>query len=238
MLVRLLREYLRPYRGEISSVVGLQLLSTLATLYLPTLNAQIIDDGVVKGDTSYIFHHGALMLGVSLVQILCASGAVYFGGTLYWVVGVMSTYGGLPLVVGVLIGVLMVAYVSIYPAMVALLVARAVRAFGVSGVWLAPFFWVAAEWIRSSIGGGFPWVLLGSSQARVTPIVQFASIAGVFGLSWLLALVSAAAAATADSSPTAPTSSVVAPGAVRWRNARSITMRPYGSPPGMPNSSS
>jgi ATP-binding cassette subfamily B protein len=48
-------------------------------LYLPTLNAQIIDDGVVKGDTSYIVHTGGLMLAISLVQILCSAGAVYFG---------------------------------------------------------------------------------------------------------------------------------------------------------------
>jgi ATP-binding cassette subfamily B protein len=79
VLVRLLREYLRPYRGSISVVVLLQLLSTLATLYLPTLNAQIIDNGVVKGNTSYILHDGGLMLAVSFVQILCAAGAVYFG---------------------------------------------------------------------------------------------------------------------------------------------------------------
>jgi ATP-binding cassette, subfamily B, multidrug efflux pump len=79
VLARLLREYLRPYRGSISIVVVLQLLATLATLYLPTLNAQIIDNGVVKGNTSYILHDGGLMLAVSLAQILCAAGAVYFG---------------------------------------------------------------------------------------------------------------------------------------------------------------
>ena len=79
MLVRLLREYLRPYRRHISFVVVLQLLSTLATLYLPTLNAQIIDNGVVKGNTVYILRDGGAMLAISFVQILCAVGAVYFG---------------------------------------------------------------------------------------------------------------------------------------------------------------
>lgn len=125
------------------------------------------------------------------------AGVVYFAGTLYWVVGVMTTYGGLPAVVAFLVGALLVAYVAIYPALFALMVARAVRAFGVKGVWLAPCFWVAAEWVRSSFGGGFPWVLFGTSQARVVPVVQLASIAGVYGLSWLLALVGAAAAAVA-----------------------------------------
>ncbi len=57
----------------------LQLIQTLATLYLPTLNADIIDNGVVKGDTGYIFRTGGLMVAVTLLQIICAIGAVYFG---------------------------------------------------------------------------------------------------------------------------------------------------------------
>ncbi|GGV60666.1 multidrug ABC transporter ATP-binding protein [Streptomyces thermoviolaceus subsp. thermoviolaceus] len=60
-------------------LVLLQLLQTCATLYLPTLNAHIIDNGVVKGDTGYILTFGAVMLGVSLAQILCNIGAVYHG---------------------------------------------------------------------------------------------------------------------------------------------------------------
>src|SRR2546430_8063420 len=79
MLIRLLRIYLRPYRRPISAVVVLQLVQTLATLYLPTLNADIIDKGVITGDTSYIMRTGGIMLAVSLVQITCAIGAVFFG---------------------------------------------------------------------------------------------------------------------------------------------------------------
>ncbi|WP_151773079.1 ABC transporter ATP-binding protein [Streptomyces abyssomicinicus] len=79
MLIRLLRAHLRPYRTHIAVVVVLQLLQTCATLYLPTLNADIIDDGVVKGDTGYILTFGALMLGISLAQVLCNIGAVHFG---------------------------------------------------------------------------------------------------------------------------------------------------------------
>ncbi|GGM28963.1 ABC transporter ATP-binding protein [Dactylosporangium sucinum] len=79
MLVRLLKTHLRPYRGPITLVVVLQLVQTLATLYLPTLNADIIDNGVVKGDTGYIFRIGGWMLGVTLVQIVCSAAAVYFG---------------------------------------------------------------------------------------------------------------------------------------------------------------
>jgi len=79
VLVRLLRERLRPYRRDLGLVVLLQLVQTLATLYLPTLNADIIDHGVVTGDTGYIVRTGGVMLAITLVQITCATGAVYFG---------------------------------------------------------------------------------------------------------------------------------------------------------------
>ena len=79
MLVRLLRQYLTPYRREIAIIVALQFVATMAVLYLPSLNADIIDDGVAKGDTGYIIRTGSVMLVVSLVQILCSVGAVYVG---------------------------------------------------------------------------------------------------------------------------------------------------------------
>ena len=79
MLIRLLRAYLRPYRRTVWLVVWLQLVQTLATLYLPSLNADIIDNGVVKGDTAYIVHLGGIMLAVTLVQIICSVGGVYLG---------------------------------------------------------------------------------------------------------------------------------------------------------------
>ncbi|MFG2112176.1 ABC transporter ATP-binding protein [Streptomyces sp. NPDC048718] len=79
MLIRLLRTHLRPYRKSIGLLVLLQLLQTSASLYLPTLNADIIDQGVVRGDTGYILRFGALMIGVSVAQVLCNIGAVYFG---------------------------------------------------------------------------------------------------------------------------------------------------------------
>ncbi len=79
MLLALLRQYARPYRGPLTAVVSLQLLSTLASLYLPTVNAAIIDDGVAKGDTSAIVRLGGVMLAVTGLQVLCAIGALYFG---------------------------------------------------------------------------------------------------------------------------------------------------------------
>ncbi len=79
MLMALLRQYIRPYRRPVAAVMSLQLISTLASLYLPTVNASIIDDGVAQGNTSAIARLGGLMLGVTVLQVLCAAGAVYFG---------------------------------------------------------------------------------------------------------------------------------------------------------------
>ncbi|MFB8141618.1 ABC transporter ATP-binding protein [Streptomyces parvus] len=79
MLIKLLRAHLGPYKKPIVLLVLLQLLQTCATLYLPSLNADIIDNGVVTGDTGYILEFGALMIAVSVLQVLCNVGAVYYG---------------------------------------------------------------------------------------------------------------------------------------------------------------
>lgn len=79
MLWALLRQYARPYRRLLAVVATLQVISTLATLYLPTVNAAIIDDGVAKGDTERIIELGGVMLAVTGLQVACAIGAVFFG---------------------------------------------------------------------------------------------------------------------------------------------------------------
>ncbi|NYH44938.1 ATP-binding cassette subfamily B protein [Micromonospora jinlongensis] len=79
MLIRLLRSQLRDYRRPLLAVVLLQFVGTMASLYLPSLNADIIDKGVARGDTDYIVHTGGWMLLVSLVQIVCSIAAVYLG---------------------------------------------------------------------------------------------------------------------------------------------------------------
>ena len=79
MLLALLRQFVRPYRWLVAAVMTLQLISTLASLYLPTVNATIIDDGIAKGDTATIVRLGVLMFAVTGLQVLCAVGAVYFG---------------------------------------------------------------------------------------------------------------------------------------------------------------
>ncbi|MGW4929748.1 ABC transporter ATP-binding protein [Agromyces sp. NPDC004153] len=78
MLGKLLIRYLRPYGWLLLGVLVFQFVSALASLYLPSLNADIIDEGVSKGDTEYIWSTGAFMLAISLAQITAAIIATYF----------------------------------------------------------------------------------------------------------------------------------------------------------------
>ena len=132
---------------------------------------------------------------VSLLGVV--AGFVYFTGTLYWIGGVMAAFGNLQPVVAYGLMCLLALHLSLFVGLFAWLLCLAMRRFGVTGVWLAPGLWVASEWLRAWLGWGFPWVLLGSSQATVVPVVQLASVTGVYGLSALLTLTSAAAAALA-----------------------------------------
>lgn len=77
MLVQILRRHLAPYRDRLAALVVLQLVGTIASLYLPALNADIIDDGVAKGDIGYIYRTGVWMLAVSLTQIVATLAATY-----------------------------------------------------------------------------------------------------------------------------------------------------------------
>jgi ATP-binding cassette subfamily B protein len=79
VLTRLLRSFLRPYTRPLLIIVGLQLVGTAASLYLPSLNADIIDSGIARGDTGYILSIGGWMLFVTLVQVACSVGAVFHG---------------------------------------------------------------------------------------------------------------------------------------------------------------
>ena len=88
-LVRLIRTHLGPYRRLLGVVLVLQAIQTAAALTLPTLNADIIDNGVLRGDNGYIWRTGAIMLGFSLVQIVFAVGA----GVLVFLI---RQYGGYP----------------------------------------------------------------------------------------------------------------------------------------------
>jgi ATP-binding cassette, subfamily B, multidrug efflux pump len=79
MLIRLLRTYLARYRRPIAGLLVLSLAGTMAALLLPSLNAAIIDQGVARGDTAYIWRIGGVMLAVTLVQVGCSIWATYLG---------------------------------------------------------------------------------------------------------------------------------------------------------------
>ena len=78
-MIALFRTYLAPYKGPLALVVALLFVQAIATLYLPALNGDIINNGVAKGDTSYILSTGMLMLGISLLVVVAAIIAVFFG---------------------------------------------------------------------------------------------------------------------------------------------------------------
>ena len=121
------------------------------------------------------------------------TGAVYFSGTLYWLVETMTTFGGLPTPVAVFAAALLVAYLSLFPAAFAWAIFRLRTSLGVRrAVLCAAPVWVATELGRQYVWDGFPWALLGYSQVSVLPIAQLASVTGVYGLSAILALSSAA----------------------------------------------
>ena len=142
-----------------------------------------------------IFRRGMFAAGSGrafLLGLLC--GIVHFGGTLYWLVETMTTFGGLSMPLAVFAAFLLVAYLALFPAAFAVLLFRALRAFGTRAFLFAPAFWVTTELGRQYVWDGFPWALLGYSQVTVLPIAQLASLFGVYGLSALLALSSAAIA--------------------------------------------
>ncbi|MBF9010000.1 ABC transporter ATP-binding protein [Corynebacterium phoceense] len=78
-LIKLIGRYAKPYTWQILAVLALQAISTAATLYLPSLNADIIDQGVAQGDVPYIWTTGRVMLAVAFVQVIAAVIAVWFG---------------------------------------------------------------------------------------------------------------------------------------------------------------
>lgn len=79
MLLKLIGRYIKPHWPLLVAVVVFQFAQSMASLYLPQLTADIIDNGVAKGDVGYILRVGVVMLGATLVQILFAIAAVYFG---------------------------------------------------------------------------------------------------------------------------------------------------------------
>ena len=126
-----------------------------------------------------------------MLRLGLVTGTVYFAGTLYWIVDVLVSFGGLRQPVAVAVNALLVVFLALFPALALLFVAVLALRFGRLGLLWAPAVWVTSELARTYVLGGFPWVLLGYSQATALPVIQLASLVGVYGVSGLLALVSA-----------------------------------------------
>jgi apolipoprotein N-acyltransferase len=122
------------------------------------------------------------------------AGLIYFVGTVYWTSDVVATFGGLSTPFALLAMVLLAAYLALFPAVTALIVARLVPRGGPAAIFFAPGAWVATEFFRGYLFGGFPWVPLGNSQVTVLPVAQLASLLGVYGVSALVVFVNASIA--------------------------------------------
>ena len=122
------------------------------------------------------------------------TGFVYFAGTLYWTGTVIRTFGGIPLPAAVLGVIFLSLYQGFFPALFALISSRLIARGGLAAVFLSAAAWVATEYFRGIVFGGFPWVLLGDSQISVLPVAQLASVLGVYGVSGLIAFINASIA--------------------------------------------
>ena len=122
------------------------------------------------------------------------SGLVYFAGTVYWTSTVVATYGDLATPVALFAMLLLALYLAIFPGLTALITSRLINRAGAAALFFAPAAWVATEFCRGYLFGGFPWVPLGNSQVTVLPVAQLASVLGVYGLSALVAFINASVA--------------------------------------------
>jgi apolipoprotein N-acyltransferase len=123
-----------------------------------------------------------------------AAGLTYYGGTVYWVGGVMSQYGGFGTPLAVLLAALLVAFLSLFSGLFGAVMAAVVSRLGRRALLVAPAAWVSTELLRTWFGGGFPWALVGYSQVPVLAVAQAASVVGVYGVTALVLSVNAAIA--------------------------------------------
>lgn len=122
------------------------------------------------------------------------SGLLAFTGIMAWVVTAMTTYGKVPHLVSYAILILLTSYLGLYVGLYAFAVVWLRDLIPRYGIFFAPCFWVALEWIRTYLLSGLPWCLLGYSQYRELELIQIADHTGVYGVSFLVVLVNLALA--------------------------------------------
>jgi apolipoprotein N-acyltransferase len=129
------------------------------------------------------------------------TGVVHYTGSLYWTGAVVREYGGLSWPAAVVAAGALVLYMSLYVGGAAAVIGLFVRRLGVRGLWLAPAVWMAAEYARGHLFGGFPWIPLGGAVVTLLPLAQLASVVGVYGLSGFLAWLATACAVALTGRP-------------------------------------
>ncbi len=120
------------------------------------------------------------------------SGILGFTGIMAWVVTAMTTYGKVPEIISYAILLLLTCYLGLYIGLYSLAVVWLRELIPRYGIFFAPCFWVALEWLRTYLLSGLPWCLLGYSQYRELDLIQIADHTGVYGVSFLVVLVNLA----------------------------------------------
>jgi apolipoprotein N-acyltransferase len=114
---------------------------------------------------------------------------------LYWIVPTLQTYGGMPLSLAVILTGVLASYLALFHAAFAWLGAPIWRRWGFARLFALPALWVALEWLRTYLGGGFPWNLAAYAWVDVPGALQLSAWIGAYGISFLVLLTSTAAAA-------------------------------------------
>ena len=134
--------------------------------------------------------HDAVLRGVSArrgFMLGLIAGFIHFAGTVYWTGATVSTFGGLPVAVAVIVAGLLALYMALYVAITCAIGGTMTRHLGYRGLLLFAPAWVATEYLRGIMFGGFPWIPLGNTMVTLLPLAQLASVVGVFGLSLFVA---------------------------------------------------
>jgi apolipoprotein N-acyltransferase len=145
--------------------------------------------------------HFAFLAWVSLIPLLftlsgrrtrsgfwpgMVAGLFFYGLLLYWIPAVPGHYGGMPSWLCLLIYLALIGLLALYWGLFGALFVHVRRRFPVGAFLLAPFFWIACEYLMTHLLTGFPWGILGTSQYENLPFIQAASLAGVGGISFIL----------------------------------------------------
>jgi apolipoprotein N-acyltransferase len=145
--------------------------------------------------------HLAFLAWVSLIPLLFAlsgkrarsgfwrgtvAGLFFYGVLLYWIPAVPAHYAGMPFWLCLIIYLVLIGFLALYWGLFAVLFVRVRRAFPAGAFLLAPFFWIACEYLVTYLLTGFPWGVLGTSQFENLPLIQIASLTGVSGISFVL----------------------------------------------------